>query len=241
MTPPPVPGAGGSVNSSPTPPQTPSPSPQPSVPRRRSKSKSILMPLVIVAAVLLLLVGGGIILVLAGAFGIKKYIEDKSDEKTEEVVEELVSEKIEDVEVTPVDFDYSGATPDYGEDNYDNYDSFDYAPTPTTWFYDCDPGMYRLTATLYDPAKPDKKYKCHIDFRFNGAGDPLSECRYYNDSYGGDLPVNGSYTDDELLFEGKEGSKPFNVKVKWEGGNQFSGTSGYGSKVINADAIINPI
>lgn len=236
----------------PVPPTTPPAPPQPSAPRptpqptpkvaAKKRSKKAI-PWIIGGIVLLILAGIAAILliVFAGWKAFDKYSDTR--EKIEEIEEFPDPGSSDDfTAVDEIDFEPVPAEIiDETEVVTDDIVTEPEVPAEHAWYASLSPGMYRLNATLYDPAKPEKKYKCHVDFRFNGAGNALSDCKYVNDSYGGEFNVSGTYDSGRLTFRGHEGSNNFDIDTNWMGGNRFAGTSTYGSTTIVAEASLSPL
>lgn len=239
-TPPPPP----QTPQTPTPP-TPAPpapgTPQPPV----KKKKNSALPWIL-GGVALLVVVGVVALALIIFAGWK--ISEKYDENREKIEE--ISHSIDDDGEFSADgmFDEHAYNPSVDElpdevdvvDEYpvDMYEEGVVDVSFPSWYASLSPGMYRLNAILFDPAKPEKKYRCHVDFRFNGEGQPLSDCKYYNDSYGGEFNVTPGYNEEHLAFSGREGSNEFDISTTWGGGNSFVGTSSYGSTTIHCTATL---
>lgn len=235
----------------PVPPTTPPAPPQPSAPRptpsqapkaaaKKRSNKAI--PWIIGGIVLLILAGIAAILliVFAGWKAFDKYSDTR--EKIEEIEEFTDTGSSDDFTVVDeMDFEPVPAEIiDETETPADDIVPDSGIPAEHAWYASLAPGMYRLNATLYDPDKPEKKYKCHVDFLYNGAGSPLSGCKYVNDSYGGEFNVSGTYDSGRLTFRGHEGSNSFDIDTNWVSGNRFAGTSTYGATTIVAEASLSP-
>ena len=127
------------------------------------------------------------------------------------------------------------------------------APTPdpepepayyaNAWYSGLSAGKYRMNITVQDPYNPSKKYKCHVDFKYNGGTEGyLSNATYYNDSFGGKLSVSGSYSDDTIVFEGSErGGKSFTLQCNWSSGNSFYGYNYYGDTTMSITSTLKKI
>lgn len=111
------------------------------------------------------------------------------------------------------------------------------------WYSSLSAGKYRMNIIVQDPYDPSKKYKCHVDFNYNGGtGGYLSNATYYNDSTGGKLPVSGSYSDDTIVFDGSEkGGKSFTLQCNWNYGNSFYGYNYYGDTTMSITSTLKKI
>ena len=67
--------------------------------------------------------------------------------------------------------------------------------------------------------------KYPILLTFHQSGEELYDCKYNNVTYGGKIQMNGSITDDGLIFRGKDGDKDFIIEVSTDYSN--GGWSGY--------------
>lgn len=241
--PPPVPPTTPTTPPAPPQPSAPRPTPSqaPKAPVKKRSNKAI--PWIIGGIVLLILAGIAAILliVFAGWKAFDKYSDTR--EKIEEIDEFADQGSSDDfTAVDEIDFEPVPAEIiDETETPADDIVPDSGIPAEHAWYASLAPGMYRLNATLYDPDKPEKKYKCHVDFRYNGAGNALSGCKYVNDSYGGEFNVSGTYDSGRLTFRGHEGSNNFDIDTNWLSGNRFAGTSTYGTTTIVAEATLSPL
>lgn len=105
----------------------------------------------------------------------------------------------------------------------------------SSWYAHLSPGKYRLNCVFTPPSSPDEKYACHVTFRYNGLGKPLTECHYTNDVYKGvELDMSGDYTAATLEFAGNAGGSPFEIQTAYMGEGSFAGTAVLGSKKLLA-------
>ena len=75
--------------------------------------------------------------------------------------------------------------------------------------------------------------KYPILLTFHQSGEELYDCKYNNVTYGGKIQMNGSITDDGLIFRGKDGDKDFIIEVSTDYSNGgWSGYSRVGDEIL---------